>query len=158
MRGKMLIDFCKQHDLIVMNTWSRKRKTKLCTWKSPGDRKLYQIDYILAKQRIKNSIRDVKTFPGAEIDSDHNLLVAELQIKLKAIKKVGKRKPKMNLERIKSKENHAKEVMEQKTFSQIDGVTSSVEDNYRKVKETLLDILNHDTGKMEIAARKPGIT
>ena len=37
-RGKMLIDFCKQHDLIMMNMWFKKRKMKLYTWKSPGDR------------------------------------------------------------------------------------------------------------------------
>jgi hypothetical protein len=61
------------------------------------------------------------------------------------------------LERIKSKENHVKEAMKQK-FSQIDGVTGSVEDNWGKMKETLLDILNNDIGKMEIAPRKPWIT
>ena len=37
-RGKMLIDFCKQRDLVVMNTWFEKRKTKLYIWKIPGDR------------------------------------------------------------------------------------------------------------------------
>jgi hypothetical protein len=56
----------------------------------------------------------VKTLPGADIDSDHNLLVAEAQTRLKAMEKAGKRKPKWHLERIKSKENHVKEVMEQK--------------------------------------------
>ena len=50
--------------------------------------------------------------PGADIDLDHNLLVAEVQKKLKAIKKAGKWKPKWNLERIKSNENHLVEVME----------------------------------------------
>ena len=58
---------------------------------------------------------------------------------------------------VKSKENHVKEVLEQK-FSQINGVTGSVEDNWGNVKETLLDILNNDIGKMEIAPRKPWIT
>ena len=49
--------------------------------------------------------------------------------------------------------------MEQ-TFSQIDGigVTRSVENNWGKVKETLLDILSNDIGKMEITPRKPRIT
>ena len=47
--------------------------------------------------------------------------------------------------------------MEQK-FSQMDGVKGSVEDNWERVKETLLDILDHDIGKMEIAPRKPWIT
>ena len=75
----------------------------------------------------------MKTVPGADIDSDHNLLVAEVQTRLKAIKKAGNRKPKSNLEQTKSKENHEKEAMEQ-TFSQIDEITGNVEDNCGKVK------------------------
>jgi hypothetical protein len=47
--------------------------------------------------------------------------------------------------------------MEQ-NFSQIDGITGSVENNWRKVKATLLDILNNDIGKTKIAPRKPWIT
>ena len=45
----------------------------------------------------------MKTFPGANIDSDHNFLVAEVQTRLKAMKKAEKRKPKWNLEIIKRK-------------------------------------------------------
>ena len=69
-RGKMFINFCREHDLVVMNTWFKKRKMKLYIWKSPGDRKLYQIDYILVKQHFRNNIRDVKTLPDAKIESD----------------------------------------------------------------------------------------
>ena len=47
--------------------------------------------------------------------------------------------------------------MKQK-FSQLDGVTGSQEDNWGKVKETLLDILNNDIGNTEITPRKPWIT
>jgi hypothetical protein len=32
-RGKMLIDFCEKHDLVVINRWFKKIKTKLYTWK-----------------------------------------------------------------------------------------------------------------------------
>ena len=109
----------------------QEKKNEAVQLKIPGERTRYQIDYILVKQRFRNSIIDVKTLPGADIDSDHNLLVAEVQTWLKAIKKVGKRKSKGNFERIESKENQVKEVMEQK-FSQIDGVTGSVEDNWER--------------------------
>ena len=79
-----------------MNAWFKKWKTKLYTCKSPGDRKQYQIDYILVKQCFRNTIRDVKTLPGADIDSDHNLLeVAEVQTRLKAIKKSWEEETKM---------------------------------------------------------------
>jgi hypothetical protein len=57
------------------------------------------------KQCYRNSIRDVKTLPDADIDSDRNLLVSEVQTRLTSINKAGKRKPKWNLERMKSKEN-----------------------------------------------------
>ena len=87
--SKMLNNFCKQHDLVVMNTWFKKRKMKLYIWKSPGHLKRYQIDYIV-KQCFRNSKRDVQTRPSAGIDSDHNLLVAEVQTRLKAIKNLGR--------------------------------------------------------------------
>ena len=80
----------------------------------------------MVKQRFRNSIGDVKTLPGADIDSEHKLLVAEL----------GRGNQNGIFEKINRKENHVKEVIEQK-LCQIDGVTGSVEDNWGKVKETL---------------------
>ena len=55
---------------------------------------IYQIYCIIVKQRFRNSIRDVKTLPGADIDSDHNLLLAEVKNKVEVNKKAFKRKPK----------------------------------------------------------------
>ena len=37
-RGQMLIDFCERNGLIVTNTWFKKPKRRLCTWKAPGDK------------------------------------------------------------------------------------------------------------------------
>ena len=69
----------------------------------------------------------MKTLPCAGTDSYYTLLVAKVQTRLKATK-VEKRIPKWNLKRIKSKENHVKDVMEEK-FSQIDWVTGIVEES-----------------------------
>ncbi|PNF35805.1 hypothetical protein B7P43_G11767 [Cryptotermes secundus] len=73
-RGQMLIDFCERNGLIVTNTWFKKKKRRLYTWKAPGDWRRDQLDYILVKHGFRNSVKDVKTLPGADIDSDHNLL------------------------------------------------------------------------------------
>ena len=45
------------------------------------------IDYILCSQRWRNSIKSVKTRPGADCDSDHELLAAKFRL---ILKKVGK--------------------------------------------------------------------
>jgi endonuclease/exonuclease/phosphatase family metal-dependent hydrolase len=43
------------------------------------------LDYILVKHRFRNSVKDVQTLPEADIDSDHNLLVAKICTRLKKI-------------------------------------------------------------------------
>ncbi|XP_021937602.1 craniofacial development protein 2-like [Zootermopsis nevadensis] len=52
-RGDMMVDFC------------RRNGSRSIT----GDRSRYQIDYILVKQRFRNSVKDVTTVPSADIDS-----------------------------------------------------------------------------------------
>ena len=47
------------------------------------------------KHRFRNSVKDVQTLPGADIDSDHNLLVAKICTRLKKIYKVPKEKTTM---------------------------------------------------------------
>jgi hypothetical protein len=81
----MLINFCERNGLIVTNTLFRKPKRRLYPWKAPGDRSRYQLDYILVKHRFRNSVKDVHTLPGADIDSDHNLLVAKIGTRLKKV-------------------------------------------------------------------------
>jgi endonuclease/exonuclease/phosphatase family metal-dependent hydrolase len=55
-RGQMLINFCEINGLIVTNTWFRKPKRRLYTWKAPGDQSQYQLDYILVKHWFRNSV------------------------------------------------------------------------------------------------------
>jgi len=92
-RGQMLIDFCERNGLIVNNIWFKKPKRRLCTWKAPGDWSRHQLDYILVKHRFRNSVKEVQTLPGADIDSDHNLLVAKLRTRLKKIIRFRKSRP-----------------------------------------------------------------
>jgi len=66
-------------------TWFRKPNGRLYTWKAPRDWSRHQLDYILVKYRFRNSVKDMQTLPGADIDSDHNLLVAKICTRLKKI-------------------------------------------------------------------------
>lgn len=89
-RVDRLIEFCQNKDLMIANTFFKLPTRRLYTWKSPADTPenvvRYQIDYIL-NNRYKNAIKFTKTYPGADINSDHNPVVAKLNIKLKKITK-----------------------------------------------------------------------
>ena len=73
-QGDRLVHFCKEHDLVITNTFYQEHKRRIYTWKSLGDVDRNQINYILIKNRFKNFIKQVKTCPGADIDSEHKKL------------------------------------------------------------------------------------
>ena len=72
-----------------MKTCFRHHQRHLYIWKTPADRVRNQIDYITINRRFWNSIRQVKTYPGADCDGgcDHLHVVAEMRVKLKKLKK-----------------------------------------------------------------------
>ena len=72
---------CK-NNLVVGNTLFQHHTRRLWTWMSPGDRVRNQIDYIMIGRRWQSSLQNVKTRPGADCGSDHQLLVATFQLKL----------------------------------------------------------------------------
>uniref|UniRef100_A0A3Q1EK63 Endonuclease/exonuclease/phosphatase domain-containing protein n=1 Tax=Acanthochromis polyacanthus TaxID=80966 RepID=A0A3Q1EK63_9TELE len=89
-RGSKLIKFCKGNNLLIMNTMFKHHPKNIHTWKSPGYVYRNQIDYIMINDRFRNSVKNVKTHPGADIDSDHNPVVMTLKLKLKTRQKPRK--------------------------------------------------------------------
>ncbi|KAG6439227.1 hypothetical protein O3G_MSEX000595 [Manduca sexta] len=92
-RGEKLLDMCIDKKLSIMNTYFQHHPRRTYTWKSPGDRYRNQIDYIIIDARWRSSVSNVKTFPGADFHSDHNLLVAWFGLRFKNIRKVSQPKP-----------------------------------------------------------------
>ena len=73
-----------QHPLMIKKKTSRKwvEETSLKIIKA-----IYEIDYILCRQRWRDSIQSAQTRPGADCGSDHQLLTVKFRLKLK---KAGK--------------------------------------------------------------------
>lgn len=95
----------------------------------------------MTKQRFKNQIKQCKTYPGADIDSDHNLVIMETQLKYKKIKKNGITK-KWNLERFKKDEKRIEyEEKCKETFSniQIDSC-HSMENKWDNIKKKFKEL------------------
>src|SRR6476469_8743377 len=65
-RGERLLEFCKSQNLVITNTWFEQEKRRRYTRKSPGDLRRYQIDYILVRQRYRNSVKSSWSYPGAD--------------------------------------------------------------------------------------------
>ena len=84
-RGEKLVEFCKRNKFVVTNTRFKKQKRRRYTWTRPGDTGRFQLDYILVRDRYRNSVKDSCSYPGADADSDHNLVAMTVRIKFKKI-------------------------------------------------------------------------
>ena len=68
--------------LALANTMFKQHLRRLYTWTSPDGNTRNQIDYISIAQRWKTSLMNCHTYPGADCDTDHQLLVATLRVRL----------------------------------------------------------------------------
>ena len=76
--------------LVIANSLFQQHKRGLYTWTSPDGQHRNQIDYILCSQRWRSSIQSTKIRPGADYDSDHELLITKFRLKLKKIGKTSR--------------------------------------------------------------------
>jgi hypothetical protein len=102
-------------------------------------------------------VKDVQTLPGADIDSDHNLLVAKICTRLKKIIRFQKRRPQWDLEKLYTQKQRVQDTLEGK-LSVIECDSGNVEEQWYNIKECVLDTLSDVVGKVEKIARKPWIT
>ena len=81
--GSRLADFCALHNLIIGGTLFQHREIHKLTWYSPNNRDRNQIDHILINSKWTRSLQDVKVRRGADVGSDHQLVIAKIKLKLK---------------------------------------------------------------------------
>ena len=61
-----------------------------------------QIDYILVKKRFRSGIKTARTrtFPGADIGSDHDMVIMTFQTRLKNLRKSAQPRIRFDLEKL----------------------------------------------------------
>ena len=81
----MLVEFCERRNLIIANACFEHNLRRRYTWKSPGDTRHLQTDYLLVKQRYCNGVKHAAAYPGADCYSYHNLVMMKIKLKLKRV-------------------------------------------------------------------------
>jgi hypothetical protein len=102
-------------------------------------------------------VKDVQTLPGADIDSDHNLLVAKICTRLKKIIRFQKEDHNGIWRNYILKNKQLQDILEGK-LGAIECDNGNVKVQWNKIKECVLDTLSDLVGKVEKRTRKPWIT
>jgi len=103
------------------------------------------LDYILVKHQFRNRVKDVQTLAEADIDSDHNLLVAKICTRLKKIIRFQEI-PQWDLEKLYTERQRVQNNLKE-TLGAMGCDGGNVEMQRNNIKECALDTLSDLVGK-----------
>ena len=101
-----MLEFAKLHNMVIVNTKYKHKASRRVTWVAPDGITKNHIDYILVERQCSSSINGNKTrsFPGADIGSDHQLVMTTLKFKSKTIQKPQSLRVKYDKSRLRNAE------------------------------------------------------
>jgi endonuclease/exonuclease/phosphatase family metal-dependent hydrolase len=76
--GIRVVNFATSKNRIVKNTMFPRHNINKFTWTSPDRKTHNQIDHILTDKRWHSSVPDIRSFRGADCNTDHDLVVAKV--------------------------------------------------------------------------------
>jgi hypothetical protein len=86
-----VVNFATSKNLVVKSTMFSHCKIQKYPWTSPDGKTHNQIDHVLVDRRRQSSVLDVRSFRGADCDTDHYLVVAKLRERLSVSKRVAEK-------------------------------------------------------------------
>ncbi|VDP12141.1 unnamed protein product, partial [Schistosoma margrebowiei] len=82
--GERFTNLCAFNKLVIGGTIFPHKRIHKTTWTSPDHTtQKRQIDYICINKKFRRTVEDVRTKSGADIASDHHLLITKMKLKLK---------------------------------------------------------------------------
>src|SRR5258706_200987 len=83
--GERLLSYCSSNKLKIGGSLFQHKDIHKGTWRSPNGQTVNQIDHICLSRRWASAMQDVRVYRGADVGSDHYLVVAEMKVKLKSL-------------------------------------------------------------------------
>ena len=96
--GRLLLEFCAEHQLVITNTTFQQKDCLKTTWMHPRSKHWHLLDFVLVRQRDLKDVLHTRVMPSAECHTDHRLVRCKLKLQFKPkLKKKGIPKKKLNI-------------------------------------------------------------
>ncbi|TWW77601.1 hypothetical protein D4764_12G0009910 [Takifugu flavidus] len=77
--GVLLLDFCARLRLSITNTLFRHKGVHMCTWHQDALGRRLMIDFVVVSSDLRPHVLDTRVKRGAELSTDHHLVVSWLR-------------------------------------------------------------------------------
>lgn len=143
--GERLANMCSTNGLVIGGTLFKHKDIYKITWNSPNNSDKNQIDHIIINGKWRRSLLDTRAYRGADVNSDHHLVIAKLQLKLK--KAADNNKPGrkiINVKHLKEPEIKQKFVIELRNrFRMLEDLNQNDESSLEKKWENIKEIYHN---------------
>ena len=136
--GERFANLCAFNSLVIGGSIFPHKRIHKATWISPDGITENQIDHFCIAHRFRRSLEDVRVLRGADINSDHHLLLAKVKLRLKIYKKQDserRTKYQVNLLGTKGKEEEFKMELSNRFQTLGELIEEDVETHWTKIKE-----------------------
>ncbi|XP_076061594.1 uncharacterized protein LOC143037342 [Oratosquilla oratoria] len=107
--GRLLLEFCTEHQLAITNTVFQQKDRLKTSWIHPRSKHWHLLDYVLVRQRDLKDVLHTRVMPSAECHTDHRLVRCKLKLQFKPKpKKKGNSVKKLNIDSLCREEVKAK--------------------------------------------------
>ena len=73
-KGSLLLEFCSEHQLVIINTLFQQKDRFKATWRHPRSKHWHLLDYVLTRQRDTRDVLHTRVMPSADCNTDHRLV------------------------------------------------------------------------------------
>ena len=140
--GERFQDFCAFNNLVIGGTIFPHKNIHKTTWTSPDGRTENQIDHFCIARKFRRSLQDVRVMRGADVASDHHLVLAKMSLKLKKFKPVSpgaRKKFQVSLLQDQCKKDEFSIQLSNRFEVLQDLEDTEIEDHWSRVKEVFQD-------------------
>ena len=153
--GNHVLELCAEHDLIATNTFFQHRASQIYTWYKWNDNVSSQIDFMLARSRMRSNITDSRAIPNAGLDTDHRPVITTLVTQKKKKPTNRKRQPeRLNTHKLGDEEvqTRIRRTLSEK-LDTINSTSLTVEEAWDTFKTALLDTMKEVCGTKKTGGR-----
>lgn len=151
--GELFSDFCAFNDLVIGGSVFQHRGIHKETWISPDGGTKNQIDYINISRKWRRSLQDTRSHRGADVASDHHLVIGTIKIKLQAFRDIANRPHiKFNTQRL--KEQDYRDTFSASLKNRFEALTlmteeTPLEEHWCAIRDALTETCQEVLGKRE---------
>ncbi|CAG9576128.1 unnamed protein product [Danaus chrysippus] len=147
--GERLCFFAAANNLFISSTNFPHKAIHKGTWKVPGTDRVNQIDHILSSKRRMSNILDVRSYRGANCDSDHFLVVARARFRTQTVQCKSERRIRWATEKLKDGEINTKYKQEIAKQLELRLPQSDIELEWKSIKDGILEAAKETIGEKQ---------